>query len=110
MWSRIAANLPAPSNLSLDRVICRKAVYCITVEASSNNAASPTSLGAFGPKSGFYELNLQDLVDGTPKIHDNDKLEQILCIVQTEPTAPAQYDQIGNSRGVVAFEVGTCYY
>ena len=54
----------------------------------------------------LYELDLKDLAGESSELHSDERMEEILSIIQIGPKEPVQWDQRGNFSGVSSFKVG----
>ena len=99
VWSQLAASF---------RMISARQSYRVTIIASEDNAKRAKSSAHSdtpGPEFVLYELDLQNLVGESSDLCSDERIEQILSIIQTESREPAQGERRGDFYGFTSFKV-----
>ena len=105
----MAASFQSGDGSFLEDTGSDRQLYKITIIASASHAtrATPSAVpDTQGPEYVLYELDLHDLVRNSSELHSDERIEQVLSIVQTGQQYAGPWDQIENFYGVTAFKVG----
>ncbi|KAL8823871.1 MAG: hypothetical protein Q9191_005481 [Dirinaria sp. TL-2023a] len=107
-WSRLAASFQSVDGSFLkDSRSSEDQSYKVTIIASTrhaNDAISSAVPASRGPEYVLYELDLQELVRRSSELHSDERMDQVLSIVQTGQRDLERWGQIENFYGVAAFE------